>query len=305
MKIITQLTFIIILTACTRAAIIEPTSISTPTEIYVSTPSLTSAIFFTATPTETLTHRPTESPPKTFQEDATMVLIPAGEFQMGSASGHYQEQPVHSINLDNYFIDRNEVTNALYEKCVRSGACSSPGDPGSFNRESYFRNSTYADYPVIYVNWEQSSNYCAWRGARLPTEAEWERAARGGLKGMEYPWGNDPPVCRKGAENGAMFDDGGDCIDFDTEAVGSYAPNGYGLYDMAGNVWEWVMDWYMDTFYSISPLENPLGPRNGEFRVLRGGAWYGDPDSLRVSDRFSLNPDDQLNNVGFRCVSSP
>ena len=269
-------------------------------------PGLTSIrIFLTITPTETVTPRLRNHHPKYIQQGATLVLIPAGEFEMGNEKGHDREKPVHTINLDNFYIDANEVTNAHYEKCEKSGVCSAPGAPGSFNRESYFRNSTYADYPVIYVNWEQASNFCNWRGARLPTEAEWEKAARGGLNGMEYPWGNDHPVCRKGAKNGAMFDDGGDCNDLDTEAVGSYAPNGYGLYDMAGNVWEWVMDWYMDTYYSISPLENPLGPISGETRVLRGGAWYGDPDSLRVSDRFSLNPDDQLNNVGIRCASSP
>jgi len=302
-KIVTQQIFIIILTACTHATITAPSSTSTPTETLVPTPTRTStSLPPTATPTETLTPTPNGPLSEIIQQGAKMVLIPAGEFQMGSENGYNDEKPVHTVNLDNYYIDVYEVTNALYEKCVQAGVCSAPGNPNSFSRESYYRNSTYADYPVINVNWEQANNFCTWRGARLPTEAEWEKAARGGLKGMDFPWGNEAPVCRKGAENGAKFDDDGDCNDADTEAVGSYAPNGYGLYDMAGNIWEWLADWYGG--YSSSGERNPIGPVSGGVRVLRGGAWYGDPDSLRVTARFHLNPDDQLNNVGFRCARS-
>jgi len=216
-----------------------------------------------------------------------MALIPAGEFQMGSENGEGDEKPVHTVYLDAFYIDVYEATNARYAECVSTGDCKPPTSSSSYTRDSYYGEAQYADYPVIYVSWEMAKTYCEWRGGSLPSEAQWEKAARGGLEGMEYPWGNENPVCEKGAQNGANF---GSCGTRDTERVGSYSPNGYGLYDMAGNVWEWVLDWYQADYYAGSPARNPPGPSNGEYRVVRGGSWFDVARILRAAFRIWYYP---------------
>jgi serine/threonine-protein kinase len=229
-----------------------------------------------------------------------LVYIPAGTFQMGSESGAADERPVHWVTLSAFWMDQTEVTNAMYALCVAAGDCSPPGHTSSYTRGSYYGNSSYADYPVIYVDWYQASAYCAWAGRRLPTEAEWEYAARGGLERAAYPWGDESPVCTTGAENGAQY---WDCSPDDTIAVGSFSPNGYGLYDMAGNVAEWAADWYGP--YSSAAAENPSGPASGVGRVLRGGSWDDNGNSLRVSFRSWYYPVSSNSNGGFRCARSP
>ena len=184
---------------------------------------------------------------------------------------------MHTVTLDAFWMDQTEVTNGMYAKCVEAGACSPPGYTDSRSRSSYYGDAAFADYPVIYVDWNQAAAYCEWAGRDLPTEAQWDYAARGGLTGALYPWGNEDPSCTLGAQNSAQYDP---CSPDDTIPVGSFAPNGYGLYDMGGNVWEWVADWY--DFYSNAALENPTGPASGERRVLRGGAWDNNGDGLRV-----------------------
>ncbi|MBN2551097.1 MAG: SUMF1/EgtB/PvdO family nonheme iron enzyme [Anaerolineales bacterium] len=254
-----------------------------------------------APPTATFT--PTGLPlTYTDEKGVPMALIPAGEFWMGSEDDTHSK-PVHTVYLDAFYMDIYEVTNALYEQCVQAGVCTPPRYSQSSTRDSYYGNSAYADYPVIYVEWEQARAFCEeWRGARLPTEAEWEKAARGGLEGKLYPWGDEAPVCQKGAQNGANFSS---CTSDDTEPVGSYSANSYGLYDMAGNVWEWVQDWYDQTYYSISPSSNPRGPISGATRVLRGGSWYNIPYNLRAANRFFNNPVSRLIYIfGFRCAGS-
>lgn len=226
----------------------------------------------------------------TAPDGAPMVLVPAGPFEMGSNQGEDDAQPVHEVTLAAFYIDQYEVTNALYRSCVEAGGCEQPACPERYEAE------TRKNHPVVCVSWDQAQKYCEWRGGRLPTEAEWEKAARG-TEGREYPWGDKLP---DGTLSNFYNDIG------DTTPVGSY-PDGvspYGAYDMAGNVLEWVADWYDEKYYSSSPAENPPGPPNGELKALRGGSWpmyrfiYA-----RASSRYSHRPDFQHDSIGFRCVA--
>lgn len=276
------------------------TETARPTRTPRDTPRSTASPLPTDTPAPTETPLPSEPPPGF----PGMALILAGEFQMGSEDGSSGETPVHTVYLDAYYMDVYEVTNAQYAACVQAGSCTPPQPTKSYTRSSYYGDSTYDDYPVIYVDWSQARAYCQWRGGDLPTEAQWEKAARGGLEGKQYPWGDEDPVCQKGARNGAKFDDDAGCNDTDTEPVGSYSPNGYGLYDMAGNVWEWVLDWYQETFYASSPAANPTGPSSGEYRVVRGGSWSNVAGSVRTANRVRYDPSYRSDVRGFRCSRS-
>jgi formylglycine-generating enzyme required for sulfatase activity len=226
-----------------------------------------------------------------------MVLfyVPGGIFQMGSAEGDAEEQPVHSVTLDSFWIDQTEVTNAQYARCVATGVCSSPSPLSSVTRDSYYGDSQYDDYPVIYVTWDQARTYCQWVGGRLPTEAEWEYAARG-PDGHLYPWGNDRTNDRLANYAGNVGD---------TTRVGSY-PDGQswvGAMDMAGNVWEWVNDWYGG--YPSEAQVNPTGPASGPGRVLRGGSWLNNGEGVRAAGRPNSRPDLRYDSLGFRCVVEP
>jgi len=230
-----------------------------------------------------------------------MVSIPAGCFKMGDAfkEGNSDERPVHNVCISAFQIGSYEVTNTQYRACVDAGVCAAPESNFSFTRSSYYGNSTYDNYPVIYVDWGQAKAFCQWLGGRLPTEAEWEYAARGGLSGKKYPWGNDDPTCTLGATNGSQSDS---CSPDDTIRAGSFAPNGYGLYDLAGNVSEWVNDWYDSGYYSRSQKNDPPGPSSGTYRVLRGGSWNDLTSFLRVAPRSNLNPMILNDLDGFRCA---
>lgn len=229
------------------------------------------------------------------QTDGMMqVYVPAGEFEMGSAMddprADEDEKPLHRVYLDSFWMDRTEVTNEMYAQCTVSGVCSPPAH--SFR----FLQPEYASHPAIGISWFQAQTYCEWAGRRLPTEAEWEKAAHGADRRI-YPWGNTPPTSEL-----LNFDQ----IVDDTTPAGSY-PNGvspYGALDMAGNAWEWVADWYDPEYYARSPAANPTGGSAGILKVLRGGDRNSNPDNIRVTERFWAFPG--RNDLdGFRCAESP
>jgi len=230
-------------------------------------------------------------------DGAKMVLIPAGSFEMGDhLDGIKVSLPVHSVELDAFYMDIHEVTMGKYKKFIKEKGV--PFLP-NFTKEI----SPTDKHPVIGITWEDASAYAKWAGKRLPTEAEWEYAARGGLAGKRYPWGND----EKPARDHANYEGTGgkDKWKGKSAPVGSFLPNGYGLYDMAGNVFEWVADWYDSQYYGQSPKRGPIGPKQGDSKVLRGGAWNNGSSFLRVADRDHPPPINRKNTfVGFRCVAS-
>lgn len=243
-----------------------------------------------------------------------MVFVPAGEFLMGSEENDeafFDEKPAHTVYLDAFWIDRTEVTNARFVEFLKtqgeySKACggyecleTKREDPDShifYQDSQYVVDEGYEDHPVIEVTWYGALAYCNWVGARLPTEAEWEKGARG-VDGRLYPWGNSSPSCKK-----AQYSE---CSGM-TAPVGS-KPAGAspcGALDMAGNVWEWTADWYDEAYYGKSPARNPSGPVEGIRKTFRGGSWGYLPYYIRTTDRARNRPAYAGFNVGFRCASS-
>jgi formylglycine-generating enzyme required for sulfatase activity len=226
----------------------------------------------------------------------TMVLIPAGEFSMGSDdSGDVASRPAHMVNLGTFYIDKYEVTNGMYKVCISEGICKKLKRPGSITRSTYYSDPVFTNYPVIYVDWKMAKTYCGWRGARLPTEAEWEKAARG-TDGRTYPWGGDKLDCSFANYHGCVGD---------TTAVDQYAKGRsvYGVYGMAGNVWEWTSTLFRQYPYSATDGREDLDAA-GE-RMTRGGSWYafgGNSGNVRTDIRLKLDPNYYGPYVGFRCA---
>lgn len=279
--------------ACVEAepTIPAPTSLPpTQTPLPSKTPPPTETPFPSETPLPTIT--PEGDIGSTWVrpvDGMVMVYVPKGVFTMGSSLGDPDEQPAHEVYMDAFWIDQNEVPNTMYARFVpaRSGP-----------------------HPVNNVSWEQAAAYCAWAGSRLPTEAEWEKAARG-PEGRTYPWGNQSPTgelvnfadlkSRLSWEDTSVDDGYGNIA-----PVGSYPAGAspYGALDMAGNVAEWVNDWYDETYYSTTPLTNPTGPAKGDFRVLRGGSWFSTAAGVRSADRSWYIPEGATDYAGFRCAQS-
>jgi formylglycine-generating enzyme required for sulfatase activity len=238
----------------------------------------------------------------TNMDGAETIAIPAGTFKMGSLAtdpgAMADEQPQHDVTLSCYNIYKKEVTNAMFNKCVEAGACV-PVQARVGNPTSHINDPAFADYPVVGVDYNMASEYCAWAGGRLPTEAEWEYAARG-ADTLTYPWGNSDPVCTLANSKGCLNPE-------DTQKVGflDAGNSPFKIMDMAGNAWEWVFDWYAKDGYSKSTSTDPTGPVAGFWKVVRGGGYNSIPAFLRSASRHSGDPYKPYYNVGFRCVTAP
>jgi formylglycine-generating enzyme required for sulfatase activity len=244
--------------------------------------------------------------------EVEMILVLEGGFVMGRDDTNEEVGPSHTVYLDAYYIDKYEVTNSQYRACVDVGVCETPAEKRSHTRENYFDNPEFDSYPVIYINWDMAKAFCEWRGGYLPTEAQWEKAARG-ADGQTYPWGEEVSVDETFGNfkyEGYIEDPQG--LTGDTVPVGSYEKgvSPFGVHDMIGNVYEWVSDWFSATYYQTSPESNPLGADNGECmygsgacKVIRGGAWVS--GAYSASGRIESRPASASDSVGFRCARTP
>ena len=243
------------------------------------------------------------------------VFVPDGKFRMGGldTKASEDEKPDHMVTISAFWMDKLEVTNAMYMLCVQAGACEPPAYFKSEKHDTYFNTDEYADYPVIYVTWGNADNYCTWAGKRLPTEAEWERAARGD-DFRNFPWGDERPNSGQ-----ANFDN----LVRDVTRVGSFPAGAspFGVLDMSGNVWEWVSDFYDQNYYSNSITINPTGSLSsvgpGHRHVIRGGSYQDVENDIRVANRgYANGPDPDASDmdsieylgesspkIGFRCAS--
>jgi formylglycine-generating enzyme required for sulfatase activity len=240
-------------------------------------------------------------------DGAPMVLVPAGEFTMGSGGKAIdedrEEAPPHQLTLPAFQIDKQEVTTALFCRFLNETGQTECGQGFPFlGLPQYLPIQQVGgqwaplpgkeQFPMTNVTWHGATIYAKWAGKRLPTEAEWEKAARGGLSHQRYPWGQELAIEAANYEDAVGK----------TTAVGTYPANGYGLVDMAGNVWEWCADWYEDGYYAKSPDADPQGPQKGSERILRGGCWHREAASLRCSNHYHNAPKNVVNSVGFRCA---
>ena len=284
----------------TQTATVTATATIPPTETPTQTPSPTATLAAgEASPVPTATFAAEISDPS----GAEMVFVQSGVFLMGSDSGNGDQTPAHIASISDFYIDKYEVTNTDYRLCVADLGCELP------RNTRYYVLPSQQDHPVVFITWEMADAYCEWRGARLPTEAEWEKAARG-TDSYIYPWGSffkrsALNYCDLGCEYSWADSSWSDGY-AQTAPVGTY-PDGvspYGAFDMAGNVSEWVADWYADDYYQNSVRIDPQGPESGLYRVLRGGSWYDKAADLQVYKRSRLRPNVGYNYTGFRCALS-
>lgn len=283
-----------------QVALDQSTATSPP--ILTQTQPPIETISYTSTPEPSATPAPSDTAEVKLvvtkvrpKDEMVMVFVPNSTFTMGQENSEPDESPVRQVYQDAFWIDRFEVTITQYKLCVAAKACSLPSPLASYTRENYYESPTFADYPVVNVSWAEAQQYCQWVGGDLPTEAQWEKAARG-TDGRSYPWGNDAP-------NSSLANYGSN--EGDTVKVGLY-PSGvspYGAMDMIGNVYEWVRDWYGP--YETNIKNNPIRNEPSNFKVLRGCSWFSVEGSLRVSNRTYLNQATRDNDVGFRCVQKP
>lgn len=228
------------------------------------------------------------------------VPIPSGIFMMGDENGRGDEKPRHLVKLDRFLMSRTEITNEQYLAFLIDTGYLRPKDPGF--AKNYLTD--YPNFPVINVSYEDAVAFCVWASAkfgvaaRLPTEAEWEYAAIGGKDGLPFSWSPMEPKTMARFKGNAP-------LGVRTASKDEFPSNGYGLYNMSGNVWEWVLDYYSKDYYVTSPIRNPKGPTAGTKHSIRGGSWANDESTLRVTRRASRNPNDRSDQVGFRIVVTP
>lgn len=263
----------------------------TPLVIVVTATSLPQTEAPTVEPTPTIApvalSGPQSGSTMKWVDGSTLIYIPPGDFTMGDGINEF----AHNVTLDGYWIQETKVTNRMYEQCVKVGSCTPPSDELG---GSVFGNPGYANHPVIGVSWDQAQAYCAWTQGSLPTEAQWEKAARGANENI-YPWGDAKPACdllNFGYCVGRTTD-----VDAFPKGVSSY-----GLFDMAGNVFEWVNDWYNQNYYSESPSANPTGPQNGDYRVIRGSSFETSSNQISSTIRRYNEQGDSGRDIGFRCA---
>ncbi|MEN8241274.1 MAG: SUMF1/EgtB/PvdO family nonheme iron enzyme [Chloroflexota bacterium] len=238
-------------------------------------------------------------------DGASLVFIPSGEFMMGAeinqtielcfsyrdeclAEDFADEEPVHAVKLSSFWIFQHEVSNEMYRNCVDKGGCQIPA------LTDFYNDQEYSDHPVVYINWYAAADYCDWAGGRLPTEAEWEKAARGADQRF-YPWG-EVGNCQLANYKG--------CVVKMTNPINGLKEGAspFGVLNLAGNVAEWTADWYSTDYFSITPYINPIGPMAGEFKVIRGGSWKNPVFGLRTTNRAANFPEIFSTGIGFRCV---
>lgn len=228
-----------------------------------------------------------------------MVYVEEGMSTIGAKDGDLDAKsdakPIHEVFLKSYYMDILEVTNEAYSDCVQAGKCDEPQETSSATRENYYGNVSYNRYPVVNVTWEDAENYCEFVGKRLPSEAEWEKAGMGTSGYRRYPWGNGSPE---------SYTLNITQIPGDTEMGNTYwkGQSPYGLVDVVGNVSEWVSDWYSESYYQESVVENPSGPANGTKKVIRGDSWSSDIEKIHITNRYAMEPDQYNNETGFRCA---
>lgn len=280
-----KLVFLLVVLACAAMPIIAIMRGTTLTPYEKSAPEID---------TEVESEVDITSDEEPIQEE--MVTISAGPFIRGTNDGGFDEQPQRTIFLDAFLIDRYEVTNHQYQQFVAATGHRKPGLPSRYAKSgSKVRG---VNQPVVYVSWEDASEYCRWRGKRLPTEAEWEKAMRG-ADGRLWPWGNNE---QPHGANWARVQDGHEV----SARVGTFVADRspYGVMDGAGNVIEWVADWYNETYYKDSPERNPPSPEHGTYRVLRGGGYTTTGLDIRITSRSKMMPDFRDETIGFRCANS-